>query len=126
MIGTVQSCDKSKSGQSWRVKIDGKYYGAKFDSHLETAINRKIDFFAKPTDFGDWIESWAYSTDQPLAGSPSPANTAVKPSNGDRWWLPFVSNQVAHAIAAGRIQTPADMNAWAKAAKECVLATDIL
>jgi hypothetical protein len=122
MIGTVQSCDKSKSGKSWRVKIDGKYYGAKFDSHLETAIGKAVDFNYKTTDFGEWIESWAYTQ----APASAPANTAVKPSNGDRWWLPFVSNQVAHAIAAGRIQTPADMNAWAKAAKECVLATDIL
>ena len=43
---------------------------------------------------------------------------------GDRFWLPFVSNTVAHAIAAGKIEGPADIQAWAAAAKAAALALD--
>lgn len=61
------------------------------------------------------------------ANSPQGASTGqTSGAYADRWWLPFVSNQVAHAIAAGKIQNPNDMNTWAKAAKECIQATDIL
>ena len=120
MIGRVKSCEKSKSGKSWRVNIDGTYYGAAFDTHLETAIGKQINFTHKTTDFGPWIESWAFDQSTASATEPAPAR------NGDRWWLPFVSNQVAHAIAAGKITDPADMGKWAKAAKETIQAIDAL
>ena len=42
--GKVDSIDKSKSGKTWRVKIGGKYYGAKFDSHIEGALGKTISF----------------------------------------------------------------------------------
>jgi hypothetical protein len=39
----------------------------------------------------------------------------------DRWWMPFVSNTVAHAIAAGQIATPENIKLWAAAAKQAAL-----
>lgn len=33
------------------------------------------------------------------------------------WFMPFVSNTVAHAIQAGKITGPAEIQAWAEAAK---------
>ena len=124
MIGTVEEVTKTKSGKALRVKLAGTWYGGFLDSGLDKAVGKTIEAQITPDKgWGLGIGQWSYSQ---APAQPSPANTAVKPSNGDRWWLPFVSNQVAHAIQAGRIQTPADMNAWAKAAKECVLATDIL
>jgi hypothetical protein len=37
---------------------------------------------------------------------------------GDRWYMPFVSNTVAHALTAGLIRDPADVTKWANAAKD--------
>lgn len=37
---------------------------------------------------------------------------------GDRWYMPFVSNTVAHALTAGLIKEPADVTRWANAAKD--------
>jgi hypothetical protein len=48
------------------------------------------------------------------------ANSAA----GDRWWMPFVSNTVAHAIAAGKIEEPLDLKAWALAAKTAATELD--
>ena len=36
----------------------------------------------------------------------------------DRWYMPFVSNTVAHAIEAELITKPADIEVWARAAKQ--------
>jgi hypothetical protein len=38
------------------------------------------------------------------------------------WWMPFVSNTVAHAIQAGCITDPSMVLDWARAAKESALA----
>ncbi len=38
----------------------------------------------------------------------------------DRWWAPFTSNVVAHAIAAGVIKEPIQLATWAKAAKHAI------
>jgi hypothetical protein len=38
------------------------------------------------------------------------------------WWMPFVSNTVAHAIQAGFITEPGMVLDWARAAKEAALA----
>jgi hypothetical protein len=38
------------------------------------------------------------------------------------WWMPFVSNTVAHAVQAGFITEPGMVLGWARAAKEAALA----
>jgi hypothetical protein len=37
--------------------------------------------------------------------------------SGDKWWMPFVSNTVAHAIQAGHIKGPGEIRTWAASAK---------
>ena len=122
MRGTVEQVTKSKSGKSFRVLIGGSWYGAKFDSKIDAAIGKPIDF-TKETDpkFGDWITDWDFDREpDPL---PVPTKSAT---NGkvDRWWAPFTSNCVAHAIAAGVIKEPSQLQAWAKAAKNAIEAAD--
>ncbi len=60
-----------------------------------------------------------------LSPSPSPAAAAPKYAepNAAPWFMPFVSNTVAHAIAAGHIQTPAGIREWALGAKNAALST---
>ena len=49
---------------------------------------------------------------------PAPVSTVAP------WWMPFASNTVAHAIAAGLIKEPQDIRAWLIAAKTAATAHD--
>src|SRR5678815_1067936 len=54
--------------------------------------------------------------------APMPGLTPVRyagptPVQADRFWLPFISNTVAHAIAAGLVKEPYQLKQWAAAAK---------
>ena len=124
MIGKVESVTQSKSGKTWRVKIGDKFYGANFDSKLDGAVGKAIDFKFDEGDFGPWIQSWGYATTA-VASNPAQVGTAPH-ANGDRFYMPFVSNTVAHAIAAGLIKNPADLNLWARAAHDVAVALDAL
>ena len=124
MKGTVDSVTKSKTGKSWRVKIGSEFYGANFDSKIDGAVGKYIDFEWDDGQFGKWLKSWGPEhTQAPVMGAAVPAQ-GVPRSNGDRWWLAFTSNQVAHAIAAGIIKEPQQMRVWAVAARAAIDAAD--
>ena len=124
MKGTVDSVTKSKTGKSWRVKIGSEYYGANFDSKIDGAVGKFIDFEWDDGHFGKWLKSWGPEhTQAPVMGAAVPAQ-GVPRANGDRWWLAFTSNQVAHAIAAGIIKEPQQMRVWAVAARAAIDAAD--
>ena len=119
--GTVESITTSKSGKSWRLKIGPEYYGASFDSKIDTMLGKPIDFEWEDGKFGRWIQTWGPDTSpQPVT---APVTAPLKRSD-DRWWLPFVSNQCAHAIAAGHIKGVADLRSWAVAAKDAIMKAD--
>lgn len=125
MKGIVGSVTLSQSAKSWRVAIGGKTYGANFDTKLDQALGKPIDFEWDDGKFGLWIKSWDFDRTRPTpapqaAVAPPVQSSGQSNGRGDRYWLPFVSNQVAHAIAAGRIQQPTEMMAWAKAAYTAV------
>ena len=120
--GTVESITKSKSGKSWRVKIGSEYYGANFDSKIDSMLGKPVDFEWEDGKFGRWLQSWGPDTSPPPVTAPAP--TVTKQSSGDRWWLPFVSNQCAHAIAAGHIKGVSDLRSWAIAAKDAIQKAD--
>ena len=128
MIGQVKTVTKSKSGKAFRVQFVGNdaWYGAFLDSGLDGAVGKTIDAQITPNKgFGEGIGQWAYSQ---APTPPAASNAPVAPSTGggDRWWLPFVSNQTAHLIGAGVIKDKASLNQWMKDLKEAVTATDAL
>ena len=127
MKGTVDSVTTSKTGKSWRVKIGSEFYGANFDSKLDTMIGKAIDFDFDDGKFGPWIKTWGPDHTQPSTPTQqapvAPPGQSSK-ANGDRYWLPFVSNQCAHAIAAGQIKGVADLRSWAMGAKNAIEAAD--
>jgi hypothetical protein len=126
MIGQVESCAPTKSGKALRVKLAGSYYNAYLDSGLDKAVGRAIDCQITPDKgFGLGIGQWTLAKDVPGPVKEAETRTPVS-SNGDRFYMPFVSNVVAHAIAAGQIKTPADLNQWAKAAYDAAQALDAL
>ena len=122
--GTVDSVTKSKTGKSWRVKIGSEFYGANFDSKIDTMLGKPIDFEWQDGKFGRWLQSWGPDTSPAATVAAVIAPIQAKQS-GDRWWLPFVSNQCAHAIAAGQIKGVSDLKSWALGAKEAIEAADL-
>jgi hypothetical protein len=65
------------------------------------------------------------STAKPYVAPPPPGaggSAPPRPAEAAPWWMPFVSNTVAHAIQAGFITDPAMVLDWARAAKEAALA----
>ena len=125
-IGKVENVSPTKSGKALRVKVVGNYYNAFLDSGIDKVVGQTIDFQVTPDKgYGPGIGQWGPAVNQPQASAPQAPNSPVAAS-GDRFYMPFVSNVVAHAIAAGRVQNPADLNAWAKAAYDAAQALDTL
>ena len=127
MLGRVDSVTKSQSGKSWRVKIGPKFYGANFDSKIDAALGRQIDFDADDGKFGPWVKTWGYineTAEAPTANVPITREPVQQVRIVDRWWAPFVSNCVAHAIAAGTIKDIVQLRAWAVAAKHAIVAAE--
>ena len=125
MKGHLKEISKSKTGKSWRVLVGDRWYGAKFDSKLDSIpIGSAIDFqFDSDIKYGDWITTWGPDTNVPVAAPVARPISQSAPS-GDRWWLPYVSNQCAHAIAAGHIKGVQDLRSWAIGAKNAIVAAD--
>lgn len=130
MKGIIDECKLSTSGKSYSVKIGGKFYSAKLDSKLDSMVGKPIDFATEQNDYKGktfyWITTWGPDT------SPSPAKPVGElirvpeqsKANGDRWWINFTSNTVAHAIAAGHIKGLADLRSWAIGARKAIEAAD--
>lgn len=134
MIGKVESISKSKSGKAWRVLIEGKFYGANFDSKLDTMLGKVIDFQWDDGKFGPWIGNWGPAQNPSLAAAmgpgqaptiasmggtqPRPANTSTGALTEPE--LRFVSNVIGSAIAAKTIVSPLEISVWAKAAAATV------
>lgn len=125
---TVENVTPAKTGKSLRIKANGDWYGAKKDSGISSGMTIEAD--VEDGDFGKWIQKWrpiqaaSTPTTAPAASRPAaaPAGNGAAP-----WWMPFVSNVTAHAIQAGYVQTPAQIEAWAWAARLAAqkLETDI-
>ncbi len=128
MQGRVDSVTKSQSGKSWRVKIGSEFFGANFDSKIDGALGKQIDFEWTDGKFGKWVQSWAYlnaPAEAPAVQTPPSAPVHVQSGRiVDRWWAPFVSNCVAHAIAAGTIKDIVQLKTWAVAAKHAIVAAE--
>jgi hypothetical protein len=118
MILTLDSVAPSKSGKSLLVKCGSNTYFAKTDSGLSAGMT--IEAETKDSEYQGktltWIERWK---DAPASAQKAPSAPAM--NAGAPWYLPFVSNTVAHAIAAGLIKEPHDILPWAHGAKAAAL-----
>lgn len=101
------------TAKSLVIKSGGREYFAKKDSGLDGKVGSTIEAETKQSNFNGkdyvWIEKWKAASN----ATPAPAVTATGINLS---FLPFVSNVVAHAIQCGRIENPADIQAWADAA----------
>jgi len=113
---TVENVTTAKTGKSLRVKANGDWYGAKKDSGITAGMT--IDAEVEDGEYGKWIKTYRATNAAPSAGSPPAGRQPSTAPGAAPVWLPFASNTVAHAISAGLCQTPASVEAWARAAKE--------
>lgn len=108
----VDKVELAKSGKSHNVFAGGKWYTCKAPG-IEQALGKTIDAtfgsFKLPgmSDERATIDSFSYAEN-------APAGKAPQPDLPDRWWLSFVSNQVAHAQLAGQIKSEEDAKKWAE------------
>ena len=113
MKGVIESANRAKSGKSTMVMINGtKYLCNKLA--IESHIGKEVEYETGAYKDFKTIESFTVTTSGPAPSSSGNGGTV------ERHWLPFVSNTVADAIAAGIIKSPEQIKDWAKAAKEAV------
>lgn len=68
--------------------------------------------------WGDSVVNVITGIDSVRTPHPGDAPAGNGHSNGDKWFMPFVSNTVAHALTAGVLTDPTQIKAWAAAAKQ--------
>lgn len=122
---TVEQVTTAKTGKSLRVKANGDWYGAKKDSGISQGM--VIEATVSDGDYGKWIDAYKPvngSAGQQMSAAARPGGAEPRglqtptTSAGVAPWSNFVSNQVAHAIAAGLITDPSQIKTWAAAAKQ--------
>lgn len=122
MQGKIENISKSKSGKTWRVKIGGQFYGANFDSNLDSAVGKMIDFNYEDGEFGKWVKSWDYLRGGSQAPSPGPQTAPNSPAGAGSTLsepeLRFISNVVGQAILSKTLTDPSLIGLWAKAARQ--------
>ena len=138
MAVLVESCEKTKSGKAWRVRASGQYYNAFLDSGIENYVGKYIEAEIHTHEkYGSSIAAFkpvaAPQVPVAHAGTPPPTPAVAAPYHREPtyaepaklgtvapYWLPMASNVVAHAIAAGKIETPAAIKTWVQAVKNAV------
>ena len=128
MRGKIEQVQKSKSGKTLGVRIGEVWYSSK-NWELEGMANEMIEFEVSLSEFNGntikWINEYRAVDNSPDPNNPvhSSANSrpagvpAAAPTGRDpSAYLPMTSNLVAHAIAAGLITKPDQIESWAAAA----------
>ena len=107
---------------------DGRYYGFEAKNYPTASWEKGVPYEVevKSREYNGktyWDVTKRHGAARQESGSSS-GNGATPPPLTDRWWLPFVSNQVAHAIASGKVQDPDDMKVWGSAARLAIMEID--
>lgn len=115
--GTVQAKEFSKNGKP-KLKVDGKWYFAGRCDVSSVQAGQRIEFewseFGEPNAKGfrpKGMSNWRLVTAQ------TPSAATGNQDDADR---PFISNVVAHAIQAGCIKAPEEIEKWAVAAQRAM------
>ena len=133
MQGTIEQAQPSKSGKTLRIKVGDTWYSTD-NWALQQAMGRQVQFDVGTSDFRGNTIYFANNAElvtdvaapehpAPQAGRPAVAPSAPAANElTARDFMPFTSNQVAHAIQAGLIKEPTDIMRWAQYAFEAIKA----
>ena len=114
---TIQAVKTNPSGKSMVVKAGGKDYLAKAGMPLQAGMT--IEAETEVSEFNGKQNTWIKAFKEAAAATPTPpAGNSVGGNGVPPAWLPFASNTVAHAINAGLITTPDQVEAWVRGAKD--------
>ena len=141
----VEKVEQAASGKCLKVVASGVKYLASLDSGLNACRGQWIEVEIKESKdpkFPPWLGKWVHAAAPQSAAPqvptppmqsvgnspPPPAPAAAAPqykyaepnANAPMPWLPMASNVVAHAIAAGKIETPNQVGAWVRAVQNAV------
>ena len=125
-IGAIQAANDSKSGKTLSVQVNGQWYSCK-DFSLRDHIGVSITFESTGSEYPKgsgtmmyWINDYKF-TNTMAANPQGPGTTIAQPAppaplagKDSIIYLPMTSNVVAHAIAAGMIEKPQQIGAWAE------------
>lgn len=124
--GQVQAKEFTKNGKP-KLKIGGNWYFAGRCDVSNLNPGQTIEFewaeFGEPNERTGrkprGLNNWGLinGSHGPTAGGPVPTNVLPHPSSLDDADRPFISNIVAHAIQAGLIKEPEQLDKWALAAQ---------
>lgn len=118
ITGTIQSAEEGRSGKSLRVSINGQWFSSK-NWELKNMVGQVITFTPSSSEFQGktylWVNEFNVGT-QGVQTTNSKGEPKAPTNTNDMAYLPMTSNLVAHAIQAGKIETPDQIQAWAKAA----------
>lgn len=112
---TVSAVAEPKPGSKWRRIKSGEEWYSYDSGKLSLAKGKTYEVQTESTE----KDGKTYYTITAAKEQASGGNGAA--GGGDRWWMPFVSNTVAHAIQAGFITEPLMIKTWAAAAKQAAL-----
>lgn len=109
------------SGKALLIKSGDKTYFAKKDSGIEEGMVIEAETKASEYDgkTNIWVEKWKRAGNG--SAGPAPASAPAQDSGVNMAFMPFVSNVVAHAIQAGKIEQPSDIARWANGAYSTAL-----
>ena len=127
----LESCEPTKSGKAWRVKLGGNYYNAFKDSGIENYVGQMIEAEITTSEkYGPAVAAFrpvagqATSTPPPIRTGYTAPPTAphkepvyaepAKAGTVAPFWWPSVSNVWAAAITAGLIKSANDLEVWAQ------------
>ena len=117
----------SKSGKSYKITSGGQIYYAKPEQGLQNMVGQTLDAEVAKSDYNGtemwWINAFTkvrQDAVQTPAQSATEGQKIYSASPIAPMWLPFASNSVAHAIQAGLIKTPSELNMWVLGARHAV------
>jgi hypothetical protein len=109
------------TAKSLVLTCGGVEYFAKKDSGISAGMT--IEAEVEPSEFNGktyrWVKKYTKVSDGNAAPqSSSPSSSGSGAAGAAPAWLPFASNTVAHAISAGIITAPNQVEAWVQAAHD--------
>lgn len=106
--------------KSWGIKTDQGQYRAKLNlAGVEQLTGKTIEADTSQSEYNGKVYHWINGFSVLEMTKANNGSSSV-----DRWYMSFVSNTVAHALQSGRIEQPADISKWAKAAYDTAMALD--
>ena len=134
--GVITAIGKSRTGKP-TVTIDGQIYSASKVDTSNLVVGDKLEFESSSSVYNGatvWFLN-AFKLVQAATKYPLPSQVPVPPpplgqtppfptggiTDAER---PFISNCVAHAIAAGAIKEPEQIEKWVSAAKNALRSQD--